>query len=310
MCLERWVWVGVVGLMSFPAAAVEPGKPSATALLAAANRAVGARNPDASMRNPDYLAEKFFGPEERAILGKFFPPALQALDMDFERAAAQGMGMLGRTRFYDAMFLSAIQDGARQIVNLGAGLDTRAYRFQEKLRGIKTFELDFGPTQEYKKLRVREILGALPSHVVYVPIDFTKEELGKVLRKAGYRPEIKTFYIWEAVTRYLPEEAVSATLRFVAQNSVPGSTIAFDYYTERPSPARNESFKRMGETILLGFPVGRAKEFLSEQGLQMTLHLGPDEMTARYHTRPDGSVWGRANSDPRYCTAVVPRKIR
>ena len=66
--------------------AVEPGKPSVTALLAAANRAIGARNPDASMRNPDYLAEKFLGPEERAILEKAEPEFVRALGMDFENA--------------------------------------------------------------------------------------------------------------------------------------------------------------------------------------------------------------------------------
>src|SRR3954463_5196149 len=39
--------------------AVPSGQPSRTAIMAAVFRAVGARNPDAELRNPDYLAEKF-----------------------------------------------------------------------------------------------------------------------------------------------------------------------------------------------------------------------------------------------------------
>jgi methyltransferase (TIGR00027 family) len=300
-------------IVASTASAVEPGKPSVTALLAAVNRAVGARNPDASMRNPDYLAEKFLGPEERAILEHASPRLLRALSMDFEDAAREVAWVpsgVATTRFFDAMLLDAVNGGARQVVNLGAGLDSRAYRFQEHLSGVKVFELDFGPTQEYKKQRVREILGTLRGNVIYVPIDFTKEDMGTVLRRAGYHPEIKTFYIWEAVTMYLSEEAVSATLRAVARNSAPGSTIAFEYSASATHDAdRAKRFATYGEPLLFGFPAARAKQFLSEQGLTMGLDLGPDEMTSRYLTRPDGSVYGGTRA-ARYCTAVVPEKGR
>ena len=299
------------------AAAVEPGKPSVTALLAAANRAMGARNPDVSMRNPDYLAEKFLGPDERAIIEKTDAEVVRALSMDFERAvqSLESAGFasisrgLARTRFFDASLLDAVNAGAGQVVNLGAGLDSRAYRFQERLSTVKVFELDFGPTQEYKKRRVREVIGTLPKNVVYVPIDFTKQDLGTVLKRAGYRPEVKTFYIWEAVAVYLPEKAVSATLRFVAQNSAPGSAIAFDYTTSgAPVSANAKRRSERGEPHLSGIPEGRTKEFLAEHGLRMTLDLGADEMTARYLTRADGSVFGRSRGG--FCLAIVPEKRR
>ena len=50
--------------------------------------------------------------------------------------------------------------GAAQVVILGAGYDSRAYRMRELLKGVRVFEVDYGPTQEYKKRRVQEILGA------------------------------------------------------------------------------------------------------------------------------------------------------
>jgi methyltransferase (TIGR00027 family) len=265
------------------------------------------------MRNPDYLAEKFLGSEERAILEKAEPEIVRALSMGFEDAVrsleaggfAHPSRGVARTRFFDAMLLEALRDGARQIVNLGAGLDSRAYRFHDRLNRAKVFELDFGPMQEYKKRRVREILGSLPKDVSFVPVDFAKEDLGTVLKRAGYRRDVKTFFIWEAVAIYLPEEAVSATLRFVAQNAAPGSAIAFDYSTSTSVDAR---FKRYGEPHVSQFPEGRTKEFLAERGLRITLDLGADEMTARYLTRADGSV--SRTSRGGFCVAVVPEKGR
>ena len=81
---------------------------------------------------------------------------------------------------------------------------------RQLLKDVRVFEVDYGPTQEYKKLRVQEILGCLPSHVTYVSIDFTRERLGDVLVKAGYRSDRITFIIWEGVTMYIPERLSAA----------------------------------------------------------------------------------------------------
>jgi methyltransferase (TIGR00027 family) len=211
----------------------------------------------------------------------------------------------------DTMLIDSVEGGARQFVNLGAGLDSRAYRFRERLRGVKVFELDFPPTLEHKKKRVREILGARPEHVVYVPIDFTKDDLGTVLRRAGYQPGSKTFFLWEGVAPYLTEDGVSATLRFVAQNSAPGSVIAFDYVTRgalaSEDPARQEARVKRGEPFLFGFPDGRTAAYLAEQGLRTIVNLGPAEITTRFLTKADGSVLGGAD-DSWYCVAAVPEK--
>ena len=69
---------------------------------------------------------------------------------------------LARTRVTDDTLKKAIKEGATQVVILGAGYDSRAYRFKQLLNSTKVFEVDFPPTQEYKKLRVREVLGQAP----------------------------------------------------------------------------------------------------------------------------------------------------
>src|SRR5206468_1072046 len=81
--------------------------------------------------------------------------------------------MTYRTKRFDAALLDALQNGARQVVVLGAGFDSRAYRFQSQLRGVRFMEVDYGPTQAYKKQRLGEILELIPSNVSFVPMDFT-----------------------------------------------------------------------------------------------------------------------------------------
>jgi methyltransferase (TIGR00027 family) len=147
--------------------AVEPGLPSKTSILAASLRAIGAKNPDREFRNPDDLAAKFVGPRERALLPDF---PVEALDLDYrgaiERLSPQDRAsvttMYIRTMHIDSVLNAALRDGIRQVIILGAGFDSRGYRFRNRLRGVRFLEVDLGPTQEHKKQRVTEILGALP----------------------------------------------------------------------------------------------------------------------------------------------------
>jgi methyltransferase (TIGR00027 family) len=251
--------------------AVEPGLPSKTAVYVTAARAVGAKDPDPQLRNPDYLAIKFLGPRERAVLPEL---PMDALDLDFDRAMKELGGYIVavltyRTKAFDAALLDALQDGARQVVVLGAGFDSRAYRFQSQLGDVRFMEVDYGPTQAYKKQRLGEILDVIPSNVSFVPMDFTKDNLLEQLRNAGYSEQQKTFFLWEGVTYYLPESAVKDTLHFARDHSAAGSRIAFDYFGAN-NPAINNPlhlYARWGEPYLFGFPNSSAREYVQQEGL-------------------------------------------
>ncbi len=318
--------LAAAALLPLAALAVEPGKPSATALEVAAYRAIGANHADPSLRNGDDLAEKFLGREERAILKeKQFEAVLKALEMDLESAWAsldppkRGLSQFvhARTRHIDSLFEQSIDSGASQVVILGAGLDSRAYRYQDLLRGIGVFEVDFPPTQEYKKKRVREIFGSLPAHVTYVPIDFAKQELETVLIDAGYDRGKKTLFVWEGVTMYIPEDSVDATLRFVAENATPGSTIAFDYFYRSTLRApdqvlekRIEQVATIGEPIIFGIPNDDREGFITRRGLEVASDIDAKELGARYLAKSDGSVVGQLRSVGAICAATVPSRAR
>ena len=123
------------------------GLPSRTSILTAAARAFGSREPDASVRNPDWFADRLIGPAELALIADH--PISKAFDQDFQKAIydPEVFGftwlMLVRTRFIDELMERAVRGGATQLVMLGAGFDTRAHRFAELLKDVAILELDY-----------------------------------------------------------------------------------------------------------------------------------------------------------------------
>ena len=289
-------------------------QPSRTSIWVAAARAFGAREPDSRIRNPDWLAEKLLGPDELTLLGD--SPIPGALSMPYEEASkifevlAVARTLLPRTHFIDERLEAAVHDGAKQVVILGAGFDSRAYRFADRLQAARVFEVDQPATQQVKMRRVREALGQPPSNLTYVPVDFRHDKLGDALANAGYRSDQKSFFIWEGVTMYLPEEAVKETLRWVAGNSAPGSAIVFDYTYETmirmmgnidleklPEMAKQAvlRFRRLtaGEPWIFGLPDKGEEEFLRGVGLtpRKVLGMNSAESVEKYLTRQDGTIF-------------------
>jgi methyltransferase (TIGR00027 family) len=288
-----------------------PVQPSRTSILVAAARAFGAREPDESVRNPDWLAERLVGPEERRLIEDH--PIVKALEQKYEEGrqnpvvAGLSNTMLVRTRYIDEHLQGAVRDGAAQVVILGAGFDTRAYRFADLLRDTKVFEVDRHATQELKKRRLTEVLGTIPSNVTFVETDFKRDALRDALRRAGYQPAVRTCFVWEGVVMYLPEEAVRATLRTIAE-SAPGSSLVLDYASEAtiksmqkfPNLGQHRHTTDWGEPWLFGIPDTGEREFFRGCGLELreSISLVRGDRVERYLTRADGTrlsrgSWGR-----------------
>lgn len=281
------------------------GLPSRTSILTAAARAFGSREPDASVRNPDWVADRLIGSAELSLIAEH--PISKALDLDFHEAIHDpdvfGFAwlMLVRTRFIDEMMERAIRSGVTQLVILGAGFDTRAHRFAEQLKDARVFEVDYGATQEYKKRRVEAALGGAPANVVYAPIDFARENLGEVLRRAGFQPGRKTYFICEGVSMYVPEKGMKETLRAIAAESAPGSALLLEYMNRTGIEVMMKYPMGMiknaidwGEPFVFGVPDGQDREFFLDIGLELgeTLKIGTPESVKRYAMRQDGSYYG------------------
>ena len=281
------------------------GLPSRTSIFTAAARALGSREPDASVRNPDWVADRLIGPAELALIADH--PISRALAQDFQAVMndTEVFGfvwlMLVRTRFIDESMQRAIRAGATQLVVLGAGFDTRAHRFAELLQDTAIIEIDYGATQEYKRRRVDEALGGAPANVVYASIDFTRDNLGEVLHRAGFQPDRRTYYICEGVSMYVPEDGMKETLRAIAAASAPGSTLLLEYINRggldvlrtNPSGMVKNAFA-WGEPFVFGVPDGQDREFFLDTGLELgeALKIGSPESVKLYATRQDGTYYG------------------
>ena len=300
-----------------PIGTAQSERPSVTALEAAAYRVLGSKHPDPAIRNADVFAEKLLGPAERAILKESGSTiVLDALAMDTERAwTALGTrtffarGVHVRTRHIDDVLAEHLRAGVTQVVILGAGLDSRAYRFGEAMRGVRVFELDLPQTQNYKKARVREVLGSLPAHVTYTPIDFATQDLAAVLKSAGYDASKRTLFIWEGVTMYVPEAGIDATLRAVATNAARGSRIVFDYFTERALRDREsvlvpiaKNVAAVGEPFVFGMPGDNAAAFVSARGFSVVSDFGMAELAQKYLPKAFAMPSPSAN---RLCVAEI-----
>lgn len=199
-------------------------QPSLTAIGIAMARAVESEKPAEERVCDDPYARRFVP----TWLYQVFAFFLKSGYAEWRGPGVWGF-LVARDRYIDDVLQSALDEGLQQLVILGAGYDSRVYRFKEIPGRVKVFEVDHPATQKSKLARLRAIFGQVPGHVVYVPIDFETQTLQAGLMAAGCQPDLKTLFIWQGVTMYLAAESVEATLAFVARNSGPGSAIVFDY---------------------------------------------------------------------------------
>ena len=213
----------------------------------------------------------------------------------YERMAPGAIAFIcGRERYIDDYLKVCLSEGFDQIVILGAGFDTRAYRISG-IEHTRVFEIDQTATQEVKLKRLKKIIDPLPAYVTFVPMDFNTQELGELLQSSGYNEQGKTLFIWQGVTYFLTAEGVDNTLAFIANHSGPGSAVIFDYcYNETihdTSRGYGKSLRQAsrvsGEPYLFGIDQGQVEPFLAERGFCDVLDVPLENIKSKYFTGPN-----------------------
>ncbi len=295
---------------------VSLGNCSGTAILAAAGRAIGARESDPRARNPDVFAEKFIGNPSDLDSSMQYAPVVRALSQTYEAAmlvpdvARFVRLMTVRTRFIDEELYGAIADGIRQVVIVGAGFDSRAYRCKP-CDGLRIFEVDHISTQDVKRKRVETIVGEVPSLLSYVPADIRNGSLASALVSEGFDTTQGAFFIMEGISVYLTQNVLVETLRFIS-GCAAGSRIVMDFVASsviqnvdrmlsevaqsRRFPQRDgrlEVFR--SEPWRWGIDVGSEREFFDDIGLSMGALMGISSREAEvaFLTRADGTQAGK-----------------
>ena len=199
-----------------------------------------------------------------------------------------------RKRFIGDKLTESV-DGIDAVVILGAGLDTRAYRLNRRIRKL-AFEVDLPVNIARKAKTVRRVLGELPLSVRLVALNFEQDDLLTALAEHGYHTDYRTFFIWEGVTQYLTEDAVRTTLEGL-RPTAPGSRLVFTYVRRdfidgtnqygartlyRSVRKRNRPGKPEKSLWHFGIQPEEAAAFLEEYGWRLIEQVGPDELIQRY----------------------------
>jgi len=274
-------------------------QPSETALATATMRALAAYDEREEIQGRDYVAEIFLTDDRKRPLKD---PAARAWVMKNKITPGAYEFMLARTAFFDQIVERALRDNIPQIVFLGAGYDSRPYRFQDLIQATRIFELDAQPTQQRKQELLHQASIPIPERLAFVPINFNTDDLQEVLVGAGYNRNQKTLFVWEGVTYYLSTQAVDDILSFIRSNSPLGSSLCFDYAALSPEALSEDSAKKLRERLRSDHPAeptrfgireGELESFLSERGYHVIEHLTPQAMEQKYLTLHDGSLAGR-----------------
>jgi methyltransferase (TIGR00027 family) len=271
------------------------GQPSQTARSAAAHRAIHQILEGGAI---------FKDPFASRILDERTAVSLNEMAAD-ESLRPMRLFIAARSRFSEDALAACVARGVRQIVILGAGLDTFSLRNPFSDAGVRVFEVDYPATQAWKRERLKEAGLPLPASLTFVPVDFERQSLAEGLVGAGFRSDCPAFFQWLGVVVYLSREAILVTLDVIA--SIPASAVVFEYTEpfENHSPERRahlvaiaERVAARGEPWLSFFNPTELSAILRDKGFANIEDLGFAEMVNRYssalaaglRSRPGGHV--------------------
>jgi methyltransferase (TIGR00027 family) len=200
-----------------------------------------------------------------------------------------------RGRFAEDAVAAAVARGVRQLVVLGAGLDTFAYRnpYTTDSQRLAVFEVDHPATQAWKRGRLAEVGLPVPPWLTFAPVDFERQTMADGLQATGFDPARPAIVTWLGVVPYLTHDAVFATLGWIA--SLREAEVVFDY-AEPPEALAGDQraahelraarVAAAGEPWITYFTPARLATDLRALGFSSVEDLGPAEIGARFFGRP------------------------
>lgn len=266
-------------------------KMTTAANAAASARAIEALFPPEKRLFEDKHSILLLSPIYRLIINLMKAKFFFNLLMNLREKQTPGVvgGLLCRTRYIDDVLKVAIEENFVAVVNLGAGFDARALRISG-IDNLQIYELDHPTVVDEKIRRMSKTPLSIPPNLIFVPIDFNTQNLEEELSRSGYKPSMKTLFIWEGVTQYITKEAIEATLEYISR-SVAGSRVVFTYvlkdFLDHPEAYPEyqklvKQLKFMGVQWINGFNPKDLNAYLAQHGLLLKEDVGSTDYQERY----------------------------
>jgi len=233
------------------------------------------------------------------ILGEHADDVLQALK-GHPLASVGRLFTAARSRIAEDALSKAVERGIRQLVILGAGLDTFAHRNPHAAR-LSVFEVDHPATQAWKRQRLVEADLAPPPWLTFVPVDFERDDLQQKLNSAGFQCTSAAFFTWLGVVPYLTHDAIGSTLEYMA--SIQNSEVVFDYmeppeaFSEEMREVvtkRTEQLEKTGERWASRFEPSAMAAILRARGFCDIEDIGFGQIASRFGRDIQGLATGQA----------------
>jgi methyltransferase (TIGR00027 family) len=256
------------------------GQPSQTARRAAAYRAIH-QTLECGAIFKDQFALRILDAETAASLSEI------ARD---DSVRPMRLFIAARSRFSEDTIANCVARGIRQVVVLGAGLDTFSLRNPYADLGLRVFEVDYPATQVWKRDRIKAAGLSEPPSLVFAPIDFERESLAEGLTRVGFTVDEPAFFQWLGVVPYLTKHAVWCTLKFISE--LPEAAVVFDYaepFENYPAERRAsivataERAAARGEPWLSLFEPIELHHLLHGVGFNVVEDLGASEIAQHYY---------------------------
>ncbi|MGB7686728.1 MAG: SAM-dependent methyltransferase [Solirubrobacterales bacterium] len=285
-------------------------EPSVTADINAAERAAEMHQPPTKRLFTDPYAHCFVRKRTYRALCSYGPVSRTAIRL-FDRVyGGNHAHVILRNHVYERELAAALADGVDQVVLLGAGYDSTAFR--RSLGSAVLFEVDSPHTQRAKLEAIRSRSLAPRCDVRYVPCDFESDRPGPLLVESGFDSGRPSLVVWFGVMYYLTEAAVRQTLDEIARFSGSGSRLLVDYQDAAVSAGTSpwpgarrayRSVKRRREPLRFGLTESTAPAFVGASGFVVRESLRVTDLASRYG--PPGGVW--CSTDDWFGTLVAER---
>ena len=262
-------------------------KTSETAVITASLRALACYEEDDNIRGSDQIAGLFLPQEKKEPLSD------SGFRSAIKKAIPEGMYeyVIARTRYFDELFTRYLKEEIPQIVILGAGYDSRAYRFENLIGKTVIYEVDALATQEQKRLILQKNGIHCHENIKYVACDFENDVLEDKYASQGFNPQLLTLFIWEGVTFYLNPATVQNMLQLLHANAAAHSMIGFDFQSIHHGQGLIDTGLK-DEMITFGVESGMIGAYLKDLGYAIIEHLDSEEMCKRYLVCSDESLFG------------------
>lgn len=194
---------------------------------------------------------------------------------------------------YDEV-VAAIENGAEQVLMLGAGFDVLCLQLHRKYPNVLFVEVDQHNTQSIKRKAIVDLCdGVIPVNYAFVSVDFRYQSLEAELQSqlaGAWKPQRKSVAVAEGVWLYLTEQAIRESLRSFKRISSAGSKYVFTYFVLGGKPMQRRLGKQLIKVFaLVGEPVRyfpasqqEIEALLSTEGYQVDMSPARTSGFTRY----------------------------